>query len=158
MTGMTSHRDRLVRLVAEAREPLGLRRQVDFVKASGLSKSTVGRFEQGQPVDAETLRTISRTVKWTAESAQEVLAGGDPVPVSTLEGEAQQWRREPVAPDALSQLIRNIVFEAIIGTAPDTPASKIREIEERAHELAREAGYGLPRAKQDSHTEEDPNV
>jgi len=128
--------------------------------ASGLSKSTVRRFERGDPVDGDTLRKISRTIKWTADSAEAVLAGGDPVlAVGDADTEVESaWRREPVAPGDLSQLIRNVVFEAAIGLAPDASAAQIRAVEERARKLAREAGYTVARERQDTHTEEEPGL
>lgn len=75
---MDPNYERLLRLVAEAREPLGLTKQAKFIDATGLGKTTIHRFERGEPLSDATLRTISLTVGWTRDSAKAVLNGGEP--------------------------------------------------------------------------------
>lgn len=75
---MDPNHERLLRLVAEARKRLGLSKQATFIKATGLGKNTIRRFEQGEMVSDPTLRMISLTVGWTRDSAADVLQGGDP--------------------------------------------------------------------------------
>jgi len=161
---MDAHHERLLKLVTEARKGLGLDKQADLIKASGLSRSTVRRFERGESIDETSLRKISRAIGWTPDSALDVLAGGEPTPAANAadaEADAETeraWQREPTAPGDLSQLIRNVVFEAAIGLAPGASAAQIRAVEERARKLAREAGYTVARERQDAHTEEEPGL
>lgn len=150
---------RLGRLIRQRRKALGMRSQVDLAVASGIGRSTIQKLEWGTASpERKTMRMVEEALRWQEGSVTAVLAGGDPTPTAQdADAETERiWRREPTAPGDLSQLIRNIVFEAVIGTNPDTPASKIREIEERADRLAREAGYTVARERRDTHTEEDP--
>lgn len=86
MSAMDPHYERLRKLVAEARRRQGLERQIDLMKASGLSKSTVRRFELGEEVGEKALRDISKAVGWTADSAEAILNGGNPTVVVAVGG------------------------------------------------------------------------
>lgn len=136
---MDSRRERLVRLVAEAREARGLRQQEDLIKAAGISRSTAHRFEQGESVGESTLRKISQAVGWTPDSAQDVLAGGEPAYASEADLKAR-YRRQPIEPGELSQLVEDMVYEAFIAAAPDTPLSKIDEARRAAFDVLRRNG------------------
>lgn len=150
---------RLGMLVRLRRKELGMRSQVALAEVSGISRSTVQALERGAASpERKTLRMLEAALRWAGGSTTAILAGGDPV--STAEGTAnaepdRTWRREPTAPGDLSQLIRNIVFEAAIGMAPNATAEQIRAVEERARKLAREAGYTVARERQDTHTQEE---
>jgi transcriptional regulator with XRE-family HTH domain len=141
---MDSARERLVRLVAEARDECGLRQQEDLVRATGLSRSTVHRFEQGEPVSETTVRKISVAVNWTPESGQAVLAGGNP----TLADEsalASRYRRQPVEPGLSTQIVEDMVYKALIAAAPDTPLSKIDKARRAAFEVLQSNGIRVAR-------------
>lgn len=153
--GMDSNRNRLLGLVSARRAEAGLSRQVDLVRATGLSKSTIHRFERGGSIDESSMRDISRAIGWTADSAADVLAGGQPTLASDYEAERREWR-ESFTEEELSGLIRNIVYDAVISTAPDTPLSRIREIEEMALESAYKVGFGVRRKRIAAHSDSDP--
>lgn len=136
---MDSRRERLVRLVTEAREVRGLNEQQDLVRAARISRSTAHRFEQGEAVGEATLRKISQAVGWTPDSAQSVLAGGEPTYASEAELKAR-YRRQPIEPGELSQLVEDMVYEAFIAAAPDTPLNKIDEARRAAFEVLRRNG------------------
>jgi len=149
---------RLGMLVAERRKALGMSSQVALAEASGIGRSTIQKIEWGTASpERKTRRMLEMALHWEEGSISAVLAGGDPT--STAEGTDAEteraWHREPTAPGDLSQLIRNVVFEAAIGLAPDASAAQIRAVEERARKLAREAGYTVARERQDTHTEEE---
>jgi transcriptional regulator with XRE-family HTH domain len=90
---MEPNHERLLRLVDEARTRLGLAKQAKFIEATGLGKTTVRRFEQGETLSEPTLRTISLAVGWTRDSARAVLEGGEPTlatPAPTPDGTPDQ--------------------------------------------------------------------
>jgi len=141
---MDSARERLVQLVAEAREERGLGTQDDLVKATGLSRSTVHRFEHAEPVGETSVRKISVAVGWTPESGQAVLAGGMPTYAdeSTL---TARYRRQPVEPGLSTQIVEDMVYKALIAAAPDTPLIKIDEARRAAFEVLRSNGIEVAR-------------
>lgn len=152
---------RLGMLVAERRKALGMSSQVALAEVSGIGRSTIQKIEWGTASpERKTRRMLEVALQWEEGSVTAILAGRDPV--STAEGAdlgtERTWRREPVDPGDLSQLIRNVVFEAAIGLAPNASAAQIREVEERARKLAREAGYTVARPRQDAHTEEESGL
>lgn len=75
---MDPHHERLVRLVTEAREARGLTKQADFIRATGLGKTTVYRFERGERLSDTAYRSIDWAIGWKAGSCVAVLDGGEP--------------------------------------------------------------------------------
>lgn len=150
MVHMDSRHERLLRLVSEARSALGLDKQADLIRASGLSRSTVRRFERGEPIDETSLRKLSRAIRWTPDSAQDVLAGGEPTlapaagPVDT--DSRYEFEYDPDAPAGVGMIVRNTVLEVIGVIAPGTPLSEVQKIEARALEAVLRRG-GQPRQR-----------
>jgi transcriptional regulator with XRE-family HTH domain len=155
MMGMGDDWRRLGERIVRRRKALGMS-QVKLAQTSGLGRSTIQSIEAGTASpERKTLRLIEETLRWREGSTTAVLAGGEPTEIDPDEDTEQVWQREPAAPGDLSHLIRNIVFEAAVGLAPDASAAQIRAVEERARRLAREAGYSVARERQSTHTEED---
>lgn len=153
MVPMDPHRERLLKLVGERRKELGLDRQADLIKASGLSRSTWHRFLRGEPVDETSLRKLSRGLKWDPDSAQTILAGGEPTPAPAA---AEIYEREPVTDGERAAKFRNAVFDAFVVASPDTPAATVNEIANLLLDAAMNAGFSAPRRRQDTHTQDDP--
>lgn len=119
---------------------------------SGVSIGTIKNLEgarryQATPVGA--LQKLDRTFGWPPGRLESLLDGSEEI------SSESDYRREPVSDGDIATLIHNVVFDAVVSTAPDTPASRIREIEERGLELARQAGFGPRRPRQDTHTQDD---
>lgn len=93
MTLMNPHYERLMRLIAEARKQQGLERQVDLIRASGLSKSTIRRLDRGEELGENALRAITKALGWTGDSAEAVLNGGEPTPAGDPESSTAQLER-----------------------------------------------------------------
>lgn len=138
-----------MRLISEARKRQRLERPVDLMRVSGLSKSTVHRLDAGQPLGESALRRVSRAVGWTADSAANILAGGEPteadppeVPESDLEA---RYRRQPVPEGKLVGLVEDMIYEAFIAAAPDTPLREIDKAKKAAFEVLRRNGVTVAR-------------
>lgn len=155
---MDSHHERLLKLVAERRKDLGLDRQADLIEASGLSRSTIARFLRGESIDETSLRKLSRAIKWTPDSAQDVLEGREPTLATAAPVPAAVYYRDPVSEEDRVAVFRSAVFDAFVTSAPDTPISAISEIADRLLEAARAAGFGAPRRRQDTHNQDDPET
>lgn len=143
MVCMDSHRARLLELVAAAREARGLDQQADLYKAAKVSRSTAHRFESGEVVGETTLRKISQAVGWTADSAQNVLAGGEPTlaPDRIRDNAARyEIEEDSDAPEDIGMIVRNTVIEVVGVLAPDTSLSEVREIEALALEAVLRRG------------------
>lgn len=135
---MDNPRERLLALVAEAREARGLGRQADLVKATGLSRSTVHRFEQGEPVSETALRRISEAVGWKPDSAQDVLAGGEPIAGTGLEDRYR--RQEAMTPGLSVGVVEDMLYEAFIAGAPGAPLEDYDKAKRAAFEFLRRNG------------------
>lgn len=148
MFHMDTHRERLLRLATEARENRGLEKQTDLVKAANLSRSTVHRFERGEVVSETALRRISQAIGWTPNSAQEVLAGGDPTLAEAEDIATARYEIEddPNAPEDVGMIVRNTVIEVVGVLAPNTPLSEVQEIEAQALAAVLRRG-GRPRQR-----------
>lgn len=139
---MDTHRERLLKLAATAREERGLERQSELIKATRLSRSTVHRFESGETVSETALRRISQALGWTPTSAQDVLAGGEPthdpdaVDSTRLRYEIEE---KPDAED-IGMIVRNTVIEVVGVLAPDTPLSEVKDLEALALEAVLRRG------------------
>lgn len=141
--------ERLTRLISEARKRQRLERPVDLMRVSGVSKSTIHRLDTGQELGETALRRISRAIGWTADSAANILAGGDPeeadpseVPESDLEA---RYRRQPVTDGQLAQAFDDALYQALIIAAPDTPLSQIDRARKVAFKVLRENGIEVAR-------------
>lgn len=149
MVPMDPRHERLLKLVSDARDALGLDRQADLIRASGLSRSTVRRFERGEPIDETSLRRLSRAIGWTPDSAQDVLAGGEPTLAAAVPTDAEaryEFEYDPDAPEGVGMIVRNTVIEVIGVLAPGTPLSEVQEIEARALAAVLRRG-GQPRQR-----------
>lgn len=155
MGAMDSNRERLRQLVADAREGKGLGRQIDFVKATGLSKSTIHRFETDGEAGAGSLRAISWAVGWTPDSADLVLAGGDPKPIDELSPE-EAWRRDPMSDEDMVVAIHHVVYDLAAHTSPDMTLAELRVLEDRAMAVMRKLGFSGPGRRTLTNTEDDP--
>lgn len=143
---MDTHRERLLRLATEAREAHGLDRQDDFVEATGLSRSTVHRFEQGEVVSETTLRKVSQAIGWTPTSAQDVLAGGEPTLAEASEGDLRdRYKRVTLSQEGLSQAFDHALYEAFIVAAPNASFIQIDKAVARAFEVLRADGVQVAR-------------
>jgi len=136
--------ERLLRLIAEARKRQRLERQIDLARVSGLSKSTIYRLEKDQELSDSALRAISKAIGWTADSAERILAGGEPVdadPAEASEGDlATRYHREPVPEGKLVGLVEDMIYEAFIAAAPDTPLREIDKAKRAAFEVLQRNG------------------
>lgn len=148
--------ERLMRLITEARKRQRLERQVDLMRASGLSKSTVHRLDTGQELGESALRAVSRAVGWTADSAATVLAGGEPVeadPAEVSESDlATRYRRESVSEGKLVGLVEDMIYEAFIAAAPDTPLREIDKAKRAAFEVLRRNGIEVAKKHPEAST------
>lgn len=164
---MEPNRQRLVDLVAEARKAVGLTKQADFVKATGLSKSTVHRFETEGKAGKGSMRTIAWTIRWTPDSPFEVLAGGEPTPLPVAPEARQardlevgrpegEWVRRQGGPNDLVIALDHIVMDIVTYVAPDMTAAQIRELQERTRRTAEELGFDTRRRRLSTHTDDDP--
>lgn len=146
MVPMEPHHERLLRLATQAREARGLERQTDLIKSTGLSRSTVHRFESGEAVSETALRKISQAVGWTPGSAQEVLAGGEPTPASLAAPQSLEGDYEIEVDPEVGTIVHNTVYEVLGVLEPNMPLSRVREIEALALEAVRRRG-GIPRRR-----------
>lgn len=141
--------ERLMRLIAEARKRQRLERPIDLIRASGLSKTTVHRLDTGQMLGESALRAVSRAVGWTPDSAAAILAGGEPTeadPSETPEGDLEnRYRREPVTDGQIVQMTEDMIYEAFIAAAPDTPLRDIDKAKKAAFEVLRRNGITVAR-------------
>lgn len=130
--------------------------QFELGDAAGLGRSTVQKLEAGTASpEAGTLRKLDRALNWQPGSIAAVAAGGEPTPIPADMRTESEWRRDEVSDDDLVGLIHRVVYEAVIVAAPDTPLSRVREIEERALDAARRAGFGPLRRRQAPNTKDD---
>jgi transcriptional regulator with XRE-family HTH domain len=145
--------------------------QEELAELAGVHVGTIKDYERGKSYKRmpKSWIALERVLDWLPGSAKAILegdeptivtgsAGTEPSLVSSEAGLKRSYRREPMPDSDLAALIHNIVFDAIVSTAPDTPASRIREIEERGLELARQAGFGARRPRQSTHTEDKPEL
>lgn len=166
MVRMDTHRERLLRLATEAREELGLERQADLIKATGLSRSTVHRFEQGEVVSETALRKISQAIRWTSSSAQDVLAGGEPTPIPEASETDQaarlehRYRRgEPVIDGGqLVGVVDDMIYKVFMFGAPDAPFEQYDRARRRVFEVFREAGIEIAERHDGKSSGTEPNV
>ena len=153
MSPMDATQRRLVDLVAKARKAQGLERPIDLAKATGLSKSTIHRFEKEGKAGAGALRAISWAVRWTPDSAVNVLAGGDPTPAPeaaeppeelAAPPEPQHERREVVS-DAghLIGVVEDSIYQLFITEAPNAPFGEYDRTRRRVLEALRDAGIDV---------------
>lgn len=153
MSTMDATWQRLVDLVVEARKAQGLDRPIDLAKATGLSKSTIHRFENEGKAGAGALRAISWAVGWTPDSAANVLTGGNPSPrteatelpagdVTPLEHRYQ--RRETVS-DAghLIGVVEDAIYQLYVTGAPGAPFEEYDKTRRRVLEALRDAGIDV---------------
>jgi len=150
MSPMETPYERLLRLIAEERKRQRLERQIDLARVSGLSKSTIYRLEKEQELSDSALRSISKAIGWTADSAQRVLAGGEPAEAEPTEADLEsRYRREPVIDGQLTQVFEDAIYEALIVAAPDTPLSQVDKARKAAFEVLRRAGVEIARRHRD---------
>ena len=143
MVHMDAHHERLLKLVSEARKHLGLDKQADLIKTSGLSRSTVRRFEQGESIDESSLRKISRALGWTPDSAQDVLNGGEPTPAESGQDalEARYQNRESVMDAGRSvATVEDALYNFFMAGAPDTTLADFDRVRRRVFEVLQEEG------------------
>lgn len=127
--------------------------QAELGHRVGKSQATIKNLESGQArkaVPSELLENLDREFEWPRGTLEEKLRADGPV------SPEPDYRIEPSAPGDIVALIRSVVFDAVVSAAPDTPISRVREIEERALEAAERAGFGTPRRRLSTHTEDDP--
>jgi transcriptional regulator with XRE-family HTH domain len=144
---------RLIDLVADAREAQGLDRPIDLAKATGLSKSTIHRFEKEGKAGAGALRAISWAVRWTPDSAANVLAGGDPTPATDAteppeETAAELERRyegREVVNDAGRHIgvVEDAIYELFVTVRPDAPFGEYDKTRRRVLEALSDAGIDV---------------
>lgn len=82
---------RLAEAIKEARQALRLT-QVDLAHAAGVSESTVQNLEAGESRTRipTSLPKVERALNWSEGSAQAVLEGGEPAPVTSHEGDTDR--------------------------------------------------------------------
>jgi transcriptional regulator with XRE-family HTH domain len=151
--------ERLAGAIQARRQVLNLSQQ-QLANAAGVARTTVKNLEGARTPTRlpSSVAAIERELGWKAGSARAVLAGGEPTLTPNEPDLEGTYLREPVSEGDLVGLIHNVVFDAVIATAPDTPLSEVRKIEERALEMARRAGFGPPRKRAETHTEDDPGL
>lgn len=152
MVPMDSQHERLLELVAERRKALGLDRQADLIRASGISRSTMHRFLRGESIDETSLRKISRGLKWAPDSAQDVLAGAEPkiaTPDSTdLEG---RYQHEVVVNEGQSvATVEDRFYKFFMASAPDTTLEEFDRIRRKVFQIFEEEGIPIARKHDES--------
>lgn len=166
MVAMDAHHERLLKLVSEARKQLGLDKQADLIKASGLSRSTVRRFEQGESIDESSLRKISRAIHWTPDSAQDVLNGGDPTPAKPTAAdpskaalEARYQNRESVidAGHAVAT-VEDALYRFFMAGAPDTTLADFDRVRRRVFDVFQEEGISIAKRHDETSAGTDPHA
>ena len=146
MVHMDAHHERLLKLVSETRKHLGLDKQADLIKASGLSRSTVRRFEQGESIDESSLRKISRALGWAPDSAQDVLNGGEPTLAEPSQDglEARYQNRESVTDAGRSvSTVEDALYNFFMAGAPDTTLADFDRVRRRVFEVLQEEGITI---------------
>jgi transcriptional regulator with XRE-family HTH domain len=168
MSTMDANWQRLVDLVAEARKPQGLERPAALAKATGLSKSTIHRFENDGKAGAGALRAISWAVRWTPDSAANVLAGGEPTPATdateppeetTVQLEKRYERRELVS-DAGRHIgvVEDAIYELFITVRPDAPFGEYDKTRRRVLEALSDAGIDVAERNEGTSPRTDEDV
>lgn len=95
---------------------------------------------------------IEDALGWMPGSMADLLRGGDP----TLQSEEEPYRAEPMSDGDLVTVLHHVVYDLIAYTAPDTPLSRVRELEDRALRVAREVGLKGPRRRTPPNVDNDP--
>lgn len=149
MTLVNPHYERLMRLIAEARKREGLERQIDMVRASGLSKSTISRLEQGQELGEASLRAIAKTIGWTGDSAEDVLAGGEPTiavaaePQSQAELERRYQRGQATDAGRPIDVVEDALYKVFMAASPGTPLAEFDRVRRQVFGVLAEAGIDV---------------
>jgi transcriptional regulator with XRE-family HTH domain len=151
--------ERLMQLIAEARKRQRLERQIDLARVSGLSKSTIYRLDKGQELSDSALRDVSKALGWTADSAERILAGGEPVDAEPAEATLEaRYRREPLTDGQLTQAFEDALYEALIVAAPDTPLSQIDKARKAAFKVLRRNGIEVAHRHYDDQSGKDDEL
>jgi Helix-turn-helix len=81
---------RLADYVVAHRVELGMRDRRTFAQATGVTERTLGKLENGQRVSPSTLAIVEIRLGWAPGSCRRILAGGEPILVSSDRGRAEQ--------------------------------------------------------------------
>lgn len=161
MVHMDAHHEQLLKLVSEARKRLGLDKQADLIKASGLSRSTVRRFEQGDSIDESSLRKISRALGWTPDSAQDVLNGGQPTAAGpgqeTLEARYQH-RESVVDAGHTVATVEDALYSFFIAGQPDMTLADFDRVRRRVFGVLEEEGISVAKRHDGTSTGTEPDT
>jgi transcriptional regulator with XRE-family HTH domain len=126
----------LARQVRSRRIELGYATTRALAGALGISHRTIGNLERGEPVGANTLAAVENVLGWQPGSAEETLAGGEPVPRETTGRgtavDAESSTRTRIVRASVDELMemRALVREAMGEEAADVwlrAALQIRE-------------------------------
>lgn len=109
---------------------------------AGLSKDTWKRVEEALPVRHITYDKVEVALRWTVGSCRKIVEGGEAVILDDAGAFGAQIT--PVPPEMLEAEIRDAVQGALIATADDLTAAKIRQVNERAIAVLRERGILPP--------------
>lgn len=118
---------RLGEAVYVRRVELGMHRQQDLAKATGLTRRVLGDIENGRRgnYDQVTLSRVEKGLAWMPGSVQAVLAGGPPRPVE----DARLSNMSLVDPRALERGVDDIGIMALVVQSGLAPEDALRLIE-----------------------------
>lgn len=117
---MDPQHERLLVLVQQARRERGLAKQKDFIKATGLGRTTIQRFERGEHLSDTAYRSIDWALGWMAGSCLLILEGGEailrddqpaPAPAETADPMAALRDRLPLR--VVHELERGKVYDTL---------------------------------------------
>lgn len=133
---------RLGRIAYERRKELRLT-QKQLAERAGVSGGAVLRLESGVQATrrASSWPKIEIALEWPKGFIEDFVTGkvlGPPVSADD-EGRFTRQRKSEV-----TDIIRDLVRHITLRVAPDTPISKVLELEEQAIEIARERGAWVP--------------
>lgn len=154
--GMTTDWARLAIAIRERREALGISRQ-QLADSAGVALETIKNLEGRRTPKRipSSVPMVEQGLGWAPGSARAILAGGGPTE-APVEADVTFERNTETTDEAATW--RSAVFEAFVVAAPDTPASAIQEIADRLLDAARNYGYGAPRRRHETHTQDDPEA
>jgi transcriptional regulator with XRE-family HTH domain len=136
---------RLAAFIEKRRRDLNLS-VVRAARASGMSRDTWSRVENGQPARLMNYDKIEDVLQWATGSCRKIMDGGEPIEAASVSDEAPV-EFVAVPPEAVEEKWRQAVQGAMIA-GTDLTADKIRDVTERALAEARRNGL-FPEIKED---------
>lgn len=138
--GSSELRAKLGNRVRARRDEMGLSQQ-DFADLATVGVNTIIRMERGEFAQkrARTWSKVEAALGWPGGYFDDYLAGNVD---DDLEA---RYRRESITPGKLVAVVEDMLYEAFIAAAPDTPLREIDKAREAAFEVLRRNGITVAR-------------